>query len=506
LHPGVHARRSPDKPAVVAADTGETITYRQLDDRSNRLAHLFRDRGLLPGHHIAILLENDPRFLEVVWAAQRAGLIYTTINYHLTVEEAGYILQDSGARFLITSAAQRDLAAAIGEKAALDNCLMMGGAIAGYEDLDETVATKSAEPIVDECEGVDMLYSSGTTGRPKGVKPTWKSRPLGSPPFLVSLLDSLYGFDAASRYLSTAPLYHAGPLRFALGVQRLGGTVVVMPRFDPEAALRHIDEHEITHSQWVPTMFVRLLGLDRVSRSAHDLSSHRVAIHSAAPCPPHIKQQMLDWWGPILYEYYGGTEGNVFVAIGPDDWLTHPGSVGRAVFGELHVLDEAGIELPVGEPGSVYVAHGARFEYHNDPEKTRASRNETGWSTIGDLGYLDDEGFLYLTDRRAHTIISGGVNIYPQEIENVLIAHPAVEDVAVIGIPNDEFGEEVKAVVQPTDLGAAEDALRAQLMSYCREHLAGFKCPRSIDFEPALPRLPTGKLQKHELRARYQRN
>jgi acyl-CoA synthetase (AMP-forming)/AMP-acid ligase II len=488
------------------ADTGRTTTYRELDEASNQLAHVFRARGLQPGDHIAVLLENHPRFLEVTWAAQRSGLVYTTINYHLTPDEAAYIARDSGARALVTSVSHAESAAALLDAApGIGTRLMIDGAVDAFEPLEPLTDAQPTVPIDDEVEGGDMLYSSGTTGRPKGIRPRTALKPIGTAPALVSLLENQFGFGPGVRYLSTAPLYHAGPLRYAMSVQRLGGTVVVMPHFDALTALRDIETYGITHSQWVPTMFIRLLRLTDEERARHDLSTHRYAIHSAAPCPPDVKERMIEWWGPIVYEYYSGTEGNCFVCIDSTEWLEHRGSVGRAVLGELHVVDDEGNDVPTGEIGGIYVAHGARFEYHNDPEKTAASRNDRGWSTLGDVGYLDADGYLYLTDRRAHTIISGGVNIYPKEIEDVLIGHPAVDDVAVFGLPNPEFGEEVKVVVQPRAPYEASPELETELIAYCREHLAGFKCPRSVDFDAQLPRLPTGKLAKHVLQSRYAR-
>jgi long-chain acyl-CoA synthetase len=504
VYPRVHAERHPDKAALVMARTGETVTYRELDDRSNQLAHVLWDRGLRPGDRVALLLENHIRFMEIAWACQRSGLLYTPINFHLTVDEASYIARDSEAKALIASAAQADTARAIVEAIPeIETRVMLDGASPGFEAYEALIAAAPAEPLAEELEGIDMLYSSGTTGRPKGVKPRFSPRPMGEKATLADLLSSHYAFDESTRYLSPAPMYHGGPFRYILTVQRLGGTAVVMDHFDPEESLRWIEQYGITHSQWVPTMFIRMLRLPDDVRGRYNLSSHRYAIHSAAPCPVPVKEQMIEWWGPVIYEYYSGTEGSCFCSIGPEEWLAHKGSVGQCSLGELHVLDEDGTELPPGQIGAIYVAHGPRFEYHNDPEKTAASRNDQGWSTFGDVGHLDADGYLFLTDRKAHMIISGGVNIYPQEIENVLGTHPSVGDVAVFGIPNDDFGEEVKAVVEPARGAVAGPELEAELMEHCRVQLAGFKCPRSIDFEAELPRLPTGKLQKHLLKERY---
>jgi acyl-CoA synthetase (AMP-forming)/AMP-acid ligase II len=350
-----------------------------------------------------------------------------------------------------------------------------------------------------------MLYSSGTTGRPKGVKPAPSKAPLGTGEALTKLVCGLFGAGPESVYLSPAPLYHSAPLRYCMQFHRIGGTVVVMERFDAEGALAAIERHRVTHSQWVPTMFVRMLKLPEETRRRYDLSSLEVAVHAAAPCPIPVKEQMMEWWGPIIHEYYAGTEGNGFCYASPQDWLAHKGTVGRAVTAELHIVDEDGNELPVGEEGGVYFGgRGVQdFEYHNDPEKTAAGRLPNGWSTLGDIGRVDEDGFLYLTDRKANMIISGGVNIYPQETENVLTMHPKVVDVAVFGVPNPDFGEEVKAVVQPIDPREAGEALERELIAYCRERLADVKCPRSIDFRDELPRHPTGKLYKRLLKDEY---
>jgi len=502
MYPGVHARSTPDKPAVVMASSGRTLTYAELDALSNRGAHLFREIGLRAGDHVAFHLENHPLFFAVIWAAQRSGLVYTTISSRLTAPEVQYIVEDCGARALVTS---RALADVTGELAldGLAGRFMLDDALAGCASWEEETARQPETPIADELEGTDMLYSSGTTGRPKGVRIRAEGKPIGTPPNLLKLLVGLYGADADSVYLSPAPLYHAAPLRFNLSMQRLGATCVVMESFDPEQALALIEKHGVTHSQWVPTMFVRMLKLPDPARRRHDVSSLRVAIHAAAPCPIPVKEQMIGWWGPVLYEYYAGTEGNGFTAIDSGEWLAHKGSVGRPLVGELRILDDDGSEQPPGEPGTIYFADGSDFEYHNAPEKTAESRDPHGWTTLGDVGYVDAEGYLYLTDRKANMIISGGVNIYPQETENLLVTHPKVADVAVFGVPNEDFGEEVKAVVQPLDMAEAGPALEQELIAWCRERISKLKCPRSVDFLEELPRHPTGKLYKRLLRDRY---
>jgi long-chain acyl-CoA synthetase len=365
---------------------------------------------------------------------------------------------------------------------------------------------RNAQPISripDECAGRDMLYSSGTTGRPKGVKTELLNEAIDAASTLTLVAQKLYGLGSDSIYLSPAPLYHAAPLRFNMSVMRHGGTSVIMEHFDAEEALALIEHHGITHSQWVPTMFVRLLKLPPEVRSRYRHDTLRVAIHAAAPCPVQVKEAMIDWWGPVLFEYYAGTEGNGFVACTSPEWLAHRGTVGRALVGEVRILDDEGNVAPTGETGTIYFANGPSFEYHNDPAKTASSRNAEGWTTLGDVGHLDDEGYLYLTDRKHFMIISGGVNIYPQEIENLLVTHPKVADVAVIGVPNEEFGEEVKAVVQPADMHTAGPQLAEELIGYCRANLSHIKCPKSVDFEAELPRHPTGKLYKRILRDRY---
>jgi len=504
MYPQTHAESVPDKPAYIMASSGEAVTYRQLNDRSNQCAHLLASLGLLPGDGIAIFAENHARYLEICWAAQRSGFYYTCISSRLTAPEVRYILDDCQAKVLFTSSAKADVAAElVANTPGLQARYMLDGTIPGYEAYETALVGFPTQPIAEELEGSDMLYSSGTTGRPKGVRPKLSGQAAGAPNPLVLLCAALYGATPDSVYLTPAPLYHAAPLRFTMTFQRIGATCIIMEKFDAEAALAAIERHAVTHSQWVPTMFVRMLKLPESVRAAYDVSSLRVAIHAAAPCPIPVKEQMIRWWGPVLCEYYAGTEGNGFTAINSEEWLAHKGSVGRPINSEVHIVDDAGGELPPHEAGTVYFSGGSRFEYHNDPDKTRAAYNERGWSTLGDIGYVDEDGFLYLTDRKANMIISGGVNIYPQETENVLITHPKVTDVAVFGVPNEDFGEEVKAVVQPVDMRLAGPELERELIEFCRANLSALKCPRSVDFEAELPRHPTGKLYKRLLRDRY---
>jgi len=507
MYPGTHAETQPDKPAYVMAGSGETVTYKELDERSNRLAHLFRAAGLQRGDHIALMMENHPRFFEICWAAQRSGLYYTAISSRLTRDEAAYIVNDCEAQVFITSAYKRDVAEQlVADTPNVKVRLMLDGTAEGYEAYEDAVAQHPTTKIADEAEGMDMLYSSGTTGRPKGVQiplPDADTFPAASG--VTVLGQMLYQFGEDSIYLSPAPLYHAAPLRFTMGVQRLGGTVIVMEHFDPEEFLALVEKHRVTHTQVVPTMFVRMLKLPEEVRAKYDVSSLKVAIHAAAPCPIPVKEQMIEWWGPVIYEYYAGTEGNGFCQLNSEEWLQHKGSVGKPLLGTLHILDDEGNELGPGEEGTIYFESASQFEYHNDPEKTKQSRDPKGrgWSTLGDIGRVDEDGYLYLTDRKAYMIISGGVNIYPQEAENVLTMHPKVLDVAVIGVPNEDFGEEVKAVVQPMDMADAGPELERELIAFCKDHLADVKCPRTIDFREELPRHPTGKLYKRLLRDEY---
>ena len=504
MHPYIHAQKHPDKPAYIMAATGETVTYRQLDQQSNRIAQLFRSLGLKAGDHIALFLENNTRFFEICWGAQRSGLIYTAISSRLTATEVDYIVTDCGARLFITSKYLTDKAVELAPlMAGVTNRYVIDGTADGYESWEAAVAGQPATPIADQTAGHDMLHSSGTTGRPKGVLPVAEPQPIDADNPLLAISRKLYAFGESSVYLSPAPLYHAAPLRFNMSVMKLGGTSVIMEHFDAEEYLRLIAKHHATHTQVVPTMFVRFLKLPDEVRLSYDVSSLQCAIHAAAPCPIPVKEKMIEWWGPIVWEYYGGTEGNGLTMCNAEEWTAHKGTVGRAVVGTLKICDDDGDELPAGESGAIYFADGRPFEYHNDPKKTAESRHPKGWTTLGDVGYLDSDGFLHLTDRKAFMIISGGVNIYPQECENLLIDHPKVMDCAVFGVPNEDFGEEVKAVVQPRDMADAGPALAEELIAYCKQNLSAIKCPRTVDFEAELPRHPTGKLYKRLLRDRY---
>ncbi|MCP4085498.1 MAG: AMP-binding protein [Actinomycetia bacterium] len=505
MYPGAHAATDPAKPAIIMAGSGEVISYRELDDEANRLSQLFRAAGFEPGDHISFCLENQAHFLPIAWGAHYAGLVYTAISSRLTTEEMAYIIDNSDSKAFITSGYKREQAAELVDQ--MPNVsvrLMVDSVIDGFESYGEAIAAQPAEPLPNRIAGRDMLYSSGTTGRPKGVAQQAEEILLEEGDSSVgNLLQLLFGATSESVYLSPAPFYHSAPLRFCLAMNMVGGTVVAMERFDPEDCLRLIQEHQITHTQVVPTMFVRILKLDPEVRNQYDVSSLQAVVHAAAPCPVDVKETMIKWWGPIIHEYYAGTEGNGFVYCNSEQWLAHKGTVGMAIVGELHIVDDEGNELPVGEEGTIYFGGAGEFEYHGDPDKTAESRDPRGWSTLGDVGRVDEHGFLYLTDRKAYMIISGGVNIYPQEAENLLTMHPKVFDVAVIGVPNEDFGEEVKAVVQPAGGSEAGPELERELIAYCRDHLADVKCPRTIDFRDELPRHPTGKLYKRLLKDEY---
>ncbi len=504
-HPYIHAKSHPDKPAIIMAGSGEVVTFSELDRRSNSIAHLFRSRGFQIDDTVAMCMDNCAGFFDVIWGAQRAGLRLVSISTRLTAPEMDYILEDSGAKMLIASASLGDTLDHLSGASEYQR-YVTGGSCDGWASLSDALADMPDTSIADERCGVSMLYSSGTTGRPKGVRIPLPEDPDIAAPFLVSqLAQAAFGFTADSIYLSPAPLYHAAPLAWCSAVTRIGGTIVMMEKFEAVTALAAIEKYGITDSQWVPTHFVRMLKLPPEERARHDVSSLKCAVHAAAPCPVPIKQAMIDWWGPVLREYYAGTEGNGFTFISSEDWLTHKGSVGRAISGILHICGEDGEELAAREEGAVYFESDSQFSYHNDPKKTAESRHPAHptWSTLGDVGWLDEDGFLYLTDRKSFMIISGGVNVYPQEIENLLVTHPKLADAAVIGAPDEDLGERVVAIVQPLDPADAGPELAEELNLFMRESLSGVKIPRQIDFREELPRHPTGKLYKRLLRDEY---
>ena len=493
-----------DKPAVILYPSGTVVTFDDLEARANRLAHRFRQAGLREGDTVAILMENNQHIHAVMWAARRSGLYYVPINTHLTAAEAAYIVDNSNAKAIIGSAALRDTLVQLGDHLpALPELLMIAdGDLPGWERYPECVANQPDTPIDDEIEGDLLQYSSGTTGRPKGIRRDLPHLPPAEAPGMMSALVEIW-MAPDSIYLSPAPLYHTAPSVWSMSAQAGGITTVVLEKFDAEGTLDAIQRHRITHGQFVPAMFTRMLKLPPAVRDSYDLSSLKRVMHAAAPCPVEIKKQMIDWWGPIIDEYYASSEAIGATLISAEEWLAHPGSVGKPYLGAAHILGEDGTELPPGQPGEIYFEGGHSFEYLNDPTKTAASRDTHGWVTVGDVGYLDEEGYLYLTDRRHHMIISGGVNIYPQETENLLVTHPKVLDAAVFGVPDDEMGQRVVAAVQTVDPADATDQFADELTAWLRDRLAHYKCPRSIAFEAQLPRTDTGKLYKNGLIEKY---
>jgi acyl-CoA synthetase (AMP-forming)/AMP-acid ligase II len=496
-----HAAEAPESPALIVPGLETAVSYRELYQRSLQVAGALHAAGLRRGDSVALMLANRPEFIEISWACQLSGLYYTPVNTHLTFDEVAYLVDDSEAQALFLDESMPDLAARLLDHSPRVGLRVVVGAAAPgwckYEDL-----LASSTTIPERSDGTEMLYSSGTTGRPKAVR-----RPLPSEngswaqSVLEVALTHRYGMSPASIYLSPAPLYHAAGINYTMAVHRTGAAVVLTPRFDAEQVLSLIERYRVTHAQFVPTMFVRMLKLPPSVRESYDVSSLQCVLHAAAPCPVDVKYQMMDWWGPIIHEYYGGTEGFAGTTIGPEEWLAHPGSVGKPLT-PVHIMAD-GVEVLPGHDGEIYFEGGPSFEYFKDPAKTASVANDQGWRTLGDVGHVDTNGYLYLTDRSTFMIVSGGVNIYPQETENVLVVHPKVADAAVFGVPNDEFGEEVKAVVQAA-AGIPPDAdLEAELIEYCKAHLASYKCPRSVDFEAELPRDPNGKLYKRRLRDRY---
>jgi long-chain acyl-CoA synthetase len=507
LYPGEHAITRAQRPALIIAETGESVTYAELEARSNRLAHLLRANSLRRLDHFAIFMENNAYYLESCAAGERAGMYYTCVNSHLTPDEVTYILNNSESKALITSEAKRDVAvAALRNCPNVDLCLIVNGNGDGrrIQNLREASARFPVTPVVDEALGRPMLYSSGTTGQPKGVLRALPEQPPLQPTPYFAFLKQLWQYHEEVVYLSPAPLYHAAP-QLGVGLTiRAGGTAVIMERFDAERFLELVEHYEVTHSHLVPTMFSRMLKLPEATRHRYDVSSLEVVIHGAAPCPVPVKQRMIEWWGPIIHEYYGATESFGLAACNSAEWLAHKGTVGRMVYGCVQIIDEEMNSCPTGTPGTLWFRSATPFEYFNDPEKTdKAHSSDRSLCTVGDVGYLDQDGYLYLTDRATFMIISGGVNIYPQECENLLITHPKVMDAAVFGVPNDDLGEEVKAVVQLAPGITPGQEIADELIAFCTEHLARQKCPRTIDFEAELPRLPTGKLYKRILRDRY---
>jgi long-chain acyl-CoA synthetase len=507
VYVGSQVKVRPDQAAFIMASTGEAVSYAELERRENRLAHWLRAAGLKRLDHYSIFMENHARYVETCGAGERAGLYYTCINSYLGGDEVAYLLSNSESKVLITSQAKLAVAMeALAGAPGVERCLVVDGPGDGarVRNLDDAVGGCPDTPIPDESLGTAMLYSSGTTGRPKGILRPLPVLPPDQGLPIFDFLSGLWRYREGMTYLSPAPLYHSAPQAAVNLTLRIGGTAVIMEHFDAEQYLALVERHRVTHSQLVPTMFSRMLKLPEETRRRYDLSSFEYAVHAAAPCPTQVKQQMIDWWGPIVHEYYGATEGLGFTACDTAEWLAHPGTVGKVMLGEVHILDEELREQPTGEAGTIWFKTASPFEYFHDAEKTEEARSADGaMSTVGDVGYLDADGFLHLTDRATFMIICGGVNIYPQECENLLITHPKVMDAAVFGVPNQDLGEEVKAVVQPMPGVAAGPELEAELIGFCRERLAHMKCPRTVDFSDQLPRLPTGKLYKRLLRDAY---
>jgi long-chain acyl-CoA synthetase len=490
-----HAQGAQHSPALIVAG-GRTISYGELYARSQRVAGLLYEAGLRRGDAVALVLTNRPEFLEITWGCQLSGLYYSAINTHFTADEIAYVIDDSEAKAVFVDASMTAV------HGGADVRISVGGSLPGWLSYEDGMTKAAAVPEISD--GSEMLYSSGTTGRPKAVRRPLPTDGKGSwaQKVLESALIQRYGMTPDSVYLSPAPLYHAAGVNYTMAVHRVGAASILMRKFDAEDVLRLIETHRVTHAQFVPTMFVRMLKLPDAVRRSYDVSSLQCVIHAAAPCPVDVKHQMMEWFGPIIHEYYGGTEGFAGTTIDPQEWLAHPGSVGKP-FTAVHVVGEDGTELPVGEPGELYFEGGPPFEYFKDPDKTASVSDEHGWRSLGDMGYVDADGYLYLTDRSTFMIVSGGVNIYPQEAENLLVMHPKLVDAAVFGVPNEEFGEEVKAVVQPADGVTAGPDLAAELIEYCRAHLASYKCPRTVEFDVELPRDPNGKLYKRRIRERY---
>jgi len=503
-HPREFLSDFPDKAAYIMADSGTTVTYQELEDQANQVAHAFRSIGIQQGDHIGFVLENHPKFMVIAWAVFRSGICMTPISHHLLEDEVAYILENCEAKLFLTSERMQDLAKRVSAKVShIEHFYMLDGENDTYQSFDNLCSRFPTTPIDDERLGNTMLYSSGTTGQPKGVFIPPPSESIYEMSPVLNSIGETFKYGPHTIYLSPAPLYHAAPFYYNIVTMMFGGTSIIMDKFDAEKSLAYIQKYKANYSQWVPIMFVRMLKMDESIRDKYDISSMKLALHAAAPCPIEIKEKMIDWWGPVIFEYYGASEGLGMTAITSEDWLAHKGSVGKAMVGTPYILDEDGNELAPGEIGDIYFTGGNDFSYYKEEEKTKKAWRADGKSSVGDVGYLDKDGYLYLTDRKNFTIISGGVNIYPQEIENHLINHPKVADVAVFGIADEEFGQQVKAVIQPKNWDDVGQELEQELRMFCKERLSKIKVPKSISFDPELPRKDNGKLYKRRIVEKY---
>lgn len=499
------AKVTPDKIAYRMARSGEVMTYRDLDQTSNQYAHLLRSLGVGQGGNIALAFENSLDLMALAWAGQRSGIFYTAISTHLTAGEIAYIINDCDATVTVLSDKFVHLLPELQKSCKQSRFLVLGRTDDPQLDWQALAAAMPDTPVTDEAAGSDLLYSSGTTGQPKGIVRKFTQQPVDTviPALMTVLCETVGSMGTDTVLITPAPLYHAAPLRFAMMAVMFGGTAILSEKFDAEETLALIEKWGVTHGQFVPTHFVRMLKLEPEVRARYRHDTLRAVFHAAAPCPREVKAAMIEWWGRILNEFYAGSEANGVTFSTSQDWLKYPGTVGKSLTGPIVIADEDGEELPVGKIGAIYFDSGVEFEYRNDPEKTKAAYLRPGCATFGDIGYLNDEGFLFLSDRKSYTIITGGVNVYPQETEDLLITHPEIADAAVFGVPNEEMGEEVKAVIQLEPGIVGDEAKAQEIIDWCKHRLSHVKVPRSIDFRTDLPRTETGKLIKRKLRDEY---
>lgn len=495
------AQIQPNKAALIMADTGQVISFQSLQKQVDALSRWLYEQGLQTGDNIVILLENRVEVVYLALAAQQIGLYYSVLSTGVSSKEIQHIIADNQTQLIFLSNYTYSQIRPLHQQ--LPRCYCVDPNTLGLPVLSEQIG--DAAPLPSDFQrplGRDLLYSSGTTGRAKGI---WRPLPPSQAHFdaEISLWKKTFGFDENSVYLSTAPLYHAAPLRFSLRALSLGGTIIILSHFDALLALETMQKWKVTHSQWVPAMFNRLLALPKEQQQRLQPKHLRYAIHAAAPCPIHIKEQMIEWWGPVLYEYYAGSESIGTTIITSQEWLENPGSVGRPLSGTVHIVSDEGIELEANEMGHIYFSGGSAFKYVNDAQKTALAFNQHGWATYGDIGYVNEDGYLFLSDRRSDLIVSGGVNIYPQEIEDVLVQHPAIADVCVIGVPDSDFGETPKALIQLHPSYTDNDQTAQLLIIFLTQHLARIKWPKTLLFVPDLPRTETGKMSRSRLKEQY---